>query len=129
MKCKTSVKSLWVANAHFSRPLLSAEIYTCVQRTHDATDTVHSKILASLVRRLASDNGLRITFYFKVDSPLLTHDRFLQTDSVPVSFSKGFDYMEEDGTLHRCTVKIDNGAYEHLQEYRNLTNVMPPTTV
>jgi hypothetical protein len=121
------ILSLWVAYSHFPRPTLSAEIYTCVQKTHDPTDVVHTRILGSLVRKLASDNGLRITFYFKEDSPALTHDRFLQTDSVPVYFSKGFDYMEEDGTLHRCVVKIDNGAYEHLQEYRNLKNVKPPT--
>jgi hypothetical protein len=123
------VLSLWVANAHYPRPALSAEIYTCVQKTHDTTDNVHSKILASLVRKLASENGLRITFYFKEDSPSLTHDRFLQTDSVPVYFSKGFDYTDEDGTLHRCAVKIDNGAYEHLQEFRNLKNFKPPATV
>jgi hypothetical protein len=123
------ILSLWVANAHYPRASLSVEIYTCVQKTHDATDTVYSRILSSLVRRLASDNALPITFYFKEDSPTLTHDRFLQTDSVPVYFSKGFDYMDEDGTLHRCTAKIDNGAYEHLQEYRNLRDFKPPARV
>jgi hypothetical protein len=124
------ILSLWVANAHYPRTELSAEIYTCVQRTHAPTDMVYSKIIASLVRKLASDNDLPITFYFKEDSPsLITHDRFLQTDSVPVSFSKGFDYMEKDGTLQRCAVKIDNGAYEHLQEYRNLKNFKSPTTI
>jgi hypothetical protein len=37
--------------------------------------------------------------------------------------------MEKDGTLQRCAVKIDNGAYEHLQEYRNLKNFKSPTTI
>jgi hypothetical protein len=120
--------SLWVANAHYPHSTLSAEIYTCVQKTHEPTNVVHSRILASLVQRVATDNRLPITLFFKEDSPALTHDRHLQTDSVPVSFSKGFDFMEDDGTLHRCVVKIENGAYEHLQEYRNLKDYKPPTT-
>jgi hypothetical protein len=123
------ILTLWISNAHFPRSTLSAEIYTCVQKTHKPTEDVYKMILASLLRRLASDSRLPITLFFKEDSPLLTHDRYLQTDSVPVSFSKGFDYMEGDGSLHRCAVKIDNGAYEHLQDYRNLKNFKPPTTV
>lgn len=75
---------------------------------------------------LGSTCEVPIKFYFKEDAPSLTHDRFLQTDSVPISFSKGFDCMDEDGTLHRCAVKIDNGAYEHRQEYRNLKDAKPP---
>lgn len=95
---------------------------------HKETDVVYSRILNNLVRRLASDYKVPVTLYFKEDAPSLTHDRFLQTDSVPIYFSKGFDYMEEDGTLHRCAMKIDNGAYGHLQEYRNLKDHKPPST-
>lgn len=122
------ILSLWISNAHFPRNALSAEIYTCVQKTNDPTDVVYARISDLLVRRLVTDNHVSITFFFKEDSPSLTHDRFLQTDSVPVSFSKGFDYMEENGTLHRCAVKIDNGAYEHLQEYRGLKDARPCVT-
>jgi len=122
------ILSLWIGNAHYPRPTLSTEIYTCVQKTHGPTEAIFNKILANLVRRLASDHGVPITLHFKEDSPVLTHDRYLQTDSVPVYFSKGFDYSEENGTLHRCAVKIDNGAYDHLQDYRNLRNFKPPTS-
>jgi hypothetical protein len=122
------ILSLWIANAHYPRLALSVEVYTCVQKTHDPTETVFNRILLNLVRRLASDNGVSVTLHFKEDSPVLTHDRYLQTDAVPVYFSKGFDYLEEDGTLHRCAVKIDNGAYDHLQDYRNLKNFKPPTS-
>lgn len=122
------ILALWVTNAHFPRPSLSVEIYTCVHKTHDTTEVVYNRILGNLVRRLALDNQVSVKLYFKEDAPALTHDRFLQTDFVPVSFSKGFDYMEDNGTLHRCAMKIDNGAYEHLQEYRNLKDRMPPST-
>ena len=114
------ILSLWVKNACFPRQSLTAEIYTCVQRTHEATEDIYNRILGKLVRRLASDTKVPIKFYFKEDDPSITHDRFLQTDFVAVSFSKGFDYMEKNGDLHRCVMKIDNGAYEHLREYRNL---------
>jgi hypothetical protein len=121
------ILSLWMQNAHFPLRLLSAEIYTCVQRTHETTEVVYNRILSNLVRRLATDFQLPISLYFKEDAPSLTHDRFLQTDFVPVYFSKGFDFIEDCGTLHRCAVKIDNGAHVHLQEYRNLKDHKPPT--
>jgi hypothetical protein len=120
------IMALWVANAHFPRASLSVEIYTCVQKTNKATDAVYRIILESLVRRLAADHRVAVTLFFKEDSsPPLTHDRYLQTNSVAVYFSKGFDYLEQDGTLHRCTAKIDNGAYDHLQDYRNLKDYKP----
>jgi hypothetical protein len=123
------IMGLWVANAHFPRASLSVEIYTCVQKTHKATDAVHYTILDSLVRKLAIDQGVTVTLFFKEDSsPPLSHDRYLQTGFVAVYFSKGFDYAEQDGTLHRCTAKIDNGAYDHLQDYRNLKDYKPPSS-
>jgi hypothetical protein len=122
------ILTLWIANAHFPRSTLSVEVYTCVQKTHDPPDVVFNRIRDKLVRRLAYDHKVQITLHFKEDSPTLTHDRYLQTDSVPVYFSKGFDYMEESGTLHRCSVRIDNGAYDHLQDYRNLKNRKPPSS-
>jgi hypothetical protein len=77
---------------------------------------------------LSADHGVRVTLFLKEDSsPPLSHDRYLQTGSVAVYFSKGFDYVEQDGTLHRCAAKIDNGAYDHLQDYRNLKDYKPPT--
>lgn len=122
------IMGLWVANAHYPRASLSAEIFTCVQKTYDPIDVVHRKILDSLVRKLAADHGIPVTLYFKEDTPAITHDRYLQTNSVAVCFSKGFDYVEGNGTLHRCTTKIDNGAVDHLQEYRRLKDQKPPTS-
>jgi hypothetical protein len=122
---------LWAASAHSHRASLSIELYTCVQKTNKPTDTIYSGIRDSLVRRLVADFGIPITLFFKEDSsPPITHDRYLQTSSVAVSFSKGFDYADEnsDGSLalHRCTTKIDNGAHEHLYDYRKLKDHKPP---
>ena len=117
---------LWVQNAHFPRASLHVDIYTCVQKTHKSTDTVYAAILDVLVRRLSVAYRIPVTLHFKEDAAGITHDRFLQTNSVAVSFSKGFDYVNEDGTLQRCSVKIDNGAYEHLRTYRGLPDAKPP---
>jgi hypothetical protein len=78
------------------------------------------------MRRLVDEIRIPITLYFKEDDAAITHDRFLQTDFMPVSFSKGFDFVEEDGRLHRCEVGIRNGSNDHLLEYRNLRDHLPP---
>jgi hypothetical protein len=122
------ILKIWLSKSQFPRDSLTVEIYTCVQKTHDPTDVINNRILVSLVRRLAAEHGVQVVLFFKEDSPSITHDRYLQTDSVAVYFTKGFDYLEEDGTLHRCSAKIDNGAYEHLQDYRNLKNSRPPAS-
>ena len=123
------ILKLWTANAHFPHSKLSVEIYTCFHKTHEASDVVYKRLLDSLVRRLVADNLVPITLHLKNDPQSITHDRFLQTDSVPVLFGKGFDFINNDGTLQSCAVKIDNGAYGHLYEYRTLMDFKPPQQI
>jgi len=123
------ILALWVRHAHFASTSLTAEIYTCVNKTHELTEVVHNRIRENLVQRLVDEIEIPVTLYFKVDDAAITHDRFLQTDFMPVSFSKGFDYAEEDGRLHRCEIAIRNKANAHLLEYRNLRDHLPPVTV
>jgi len=122
------ILALWVANAHFPKSSLAAEIYTCVQKSREPVDVIYARIRDLLLHRLHREHGVRVTLFFKEDDASITHDRFLQTNSVALSFSKGFDYLNENGDLQRCSVKIDNGAYEHLQDYRNLKDHKPPAT-
>lgn len=118
---------VWRAHAHFTKSSLSVELFTCVQRTHASTDVIHARILSSLVRPLAKGQQVRVTLYFKEDSTSITHDRYLQTESHSLSFSKGFDFVNEDQSLHRCVMKVDYGAQLHLQQYRSLKDAKPPT--
>ncbi len=118
------ILALWVANSHFPRSSLSAEIYTCCSDSKwnpISPETVHTNILEHLVWKLFDKHRVPVALHLKKDSwPRISHDRYLQTDSVAISFSAGFDYVNEDGTLRRCTTNIQNGVAEHLQEYRRL---------
>jgi hypothetical protein len=120
------ILELWTGDAHFPRSTLKAELYTCEQRTHAAESDVHQRVLASITRPLATDFNLQFTLFWKRDSDRLSHDRYLQTENVPISFSRGFDFVE-GGELQRCKIQVDNGAEDHLTEYRNLADVRPPT--
>jgi hypothetical protein len=121
------IMKIWLDNAYFSRSTFTVEIYTCVQKTYTPTNVVHNRIVDHIDRHLAKNYNIPVTFYFKDDSTNISHDRYLQTDSLAVYFSKGFDYLNADDSLQSCSVKLDNGVLNHLQNYRNLTDVVAPT--
>jgi hypothetical protein len=124
------ILSLWAANAHYGKSALTAEIYTCVQlcgpKAAMPPEVVYARIKDDIVVQLADTVGLPIKFFFKNDPGHLTHDRFLQTDSLAVTFSKGFDFLDQDGSLHRCSVRVDNTAYDNLGEYRHFEDHKEP---
>ncbi len=114
-----------VTKCPFSATQLKAEFYTCLQKTHDPEHVVYHRVLDGLTRPLAISFALPVLLYWKQDSPRLSHDRYLQTDNVAISFSKGFDYIE-GGKLQRCKIRVDNGSDSHLSEYRSLADARPP---
>jgi hypothetical protein len=124
------ILSLWAANAYYGKSALTAEIYTCVQLSGPKAalppEVAYSRIKDDLVVRLADTAGLPIKFFFKNDPGQLTHDRFLQTDSLAVYFSKGFDFLDQDESLHRCSMRVDNTAYDNLREYRQFGDHIEP---
>lgn len=124
-----TILSLWTANAYHEKALLTAEIYTCVhlQKTQRPTEVVYARLKDDIAAALADSAGVPVGLFFKNDPGHLTHDRYLQTDSLAVYFSKGFDFLESDGSLHRCSMRVDNAAYDHLGEYRRLANHSEPS--
>lgn len=121
------ILTLWATNAYYDRASLKAEVYTCVQNTTLPTEVVYARLKDDLARSLADAVGVPITLFLKKDPQHLTHDRYLQTDRLAVYFSKGFDFFSPNGSLHRCSVKVDNAAYDHLGDYRRLENFLPPS--
>jgi hypothetical protein len=118
---------LWLDNAHFRRNELRVEIYTCVPpHSVDPIDVVYNRVLTNLTQALAQSFSVGIALYYKQDSSSITHDRYLQTEAVTLYFSKGFDFINEDNSLQRCSVKIDNGILDHLHAYRQLPDFKPP---
>jgi hypothetical protein len=121
------ILSLWTANAYHVRTSLTAEIYTCVQATQRPTEVVYQRLKDDIAAELSNAAGVQIGLFLKDDPGHLTHDRYLQTDSLAVYFSKGFDFLDRDGSLHRCSMRVDNTAHEHLSEYRGLSNHLEPS--
>jgi hypothetical protein len=115
---------LWLGAAHFPRKELQAEIFTVADDSGDAAGA-YKKVEGNLVEPLRTELGLRIELHFKKDDKHICHARHLQTQSVAISFDRGFDFVNEDGTLRRNFVKIDGGCMEHLQEYRKLPEYKP----
>jgi hypothetical protein len=121
------ILSLWASNAYYERASLKAELYTCVQKTHKPTEVVYARLKDDMAQALADAVGVPIALFLKKDPQHLTHDRYLQTERLAVYFSKGFDFVDPDGSLHRCSVRVDNAAYDHLGDYRRLEDYCPPS--
>ena len=116
---------LWTVNSHFATATIRAELYTCVQDTHDPEPVVYQRVLSGISQPLSRQFGIPFTLYWKEDSARISHDRYLQSDNVSVYYSKGFDYV--DGKLlQRCKIQVDNGAAIHLIEYRKLKDSSSP---
>lgn len=116
---------LWTTSAHFPKSYLNAELYTCIQDTHEPESVVYRRVLESILQPLVNKFDIPFTLYWKVDSDRISHDRYLQSDNISLSFSKGFDFMEGD-SLQRCKIRIDSDAAQHLAEYRKLKDSRPP---
>jgi hypothetical protein len=116
---------LWTVNCHFAKPTLRAELFTCVQDTHEPEQVVHRRVLEGITQPLSREFGVPFTLFWKQDSPRISHDRYLVSDNISLYFTKGFDFVD-GGSLQRCKIQIDNGAALHLAEYRKLKDSRPP---
>ena len=124
------ILALWTANAYFPLDQLSAELFTAVDKSISPicdTQTAHNRVRIEIAESLSQQFDVPFQFYFKQDSgqKSISHPRHLQTQSIAIMFEKGFDFIENDGSFSRTTIKPDSCGM-HLQEYRQLTNYTPP---
>lgn len=77
-------------------------------------------LMADLVRPLQEEFNREIKLRVKHDPQNKFHARYLQAQAAIVLFERGFDLFENDGRFKRAIVKVDNGSYEHLRQYRRL---------
>lgn len=119
---------LWIDAAHYPKSQLSADLFTVVDespyKTHEPSVAYH-RVRGDLIEPLQQQFGIQIKFSFKRDSDSICHARHLQTQSVAILFERGFDFVEDDGTLCRAFVKLDAASATHLQEYRQLPSFVP----
>jgi hypothetical protein len=116
---------LWITSAHYPISSMSADLFTCLQNTHEPESVIHSRVLDRVTLPLSKEYGVPFTLHWKEDSSRISHDRYLLTDNVALYFSKGFDFIDNE-SLQRCKIQVDNGAALHLAEYRKLKDHRPP---
>ena len=87
------VLRLWLTNAHYPVAELQAELYTCVDdspRKEMPESVAYHRVRSDLVERLQKELGLRrFDFHFKYDADGICHARFLQTQTLAMSFDRG----------------------------------------
>jgi hypothetical protein len=107
---------LWIQHCHFSPDFF--EIITVSESRHGGHETNRSvrKQLLKLGEKLEIENRVSI----KQDENGIFHDRFFQTQTIPVELERGFDFQKKDGGMRRSWLKVAYDREEHLQECRNL---------
>jgi hypothetical protein len=82
----------------------------------NANDGVIHRLVEPLNRRFP----FTIDIKFKDDPNKIFHARYLEAQGIIISIERGFDFIKGDGSFRRNFVKLDNGAYTHLKECRDL---------
>lgn len=122
---------LWVDAVHFPRNQLSIEMYTVVddsQYKQLEPAVAYQRVKGDLVEPLQQQFGVPIKLSVKRDPDSICHPRHLQTQSVAILFEKGFDILEDDGALCRSFITAGGDSAAHLQEFRQLSEYVPPRT-
>ena len=116
------ILQLWVANSYFSKNELSVKLFTVADEStfkKCEPSVSYRRVKEALVEPLIRQFGIPIELKFKKDDAKICHARHLQTQSLAILFEKGFDFIKEDGSFCRTSIKPD-AVYSHLQEYRDL---------
>lgn len=122
---------LWVDAAYFPKGQLSIELYTVVDDSqHKEFDppVAYHRVKGDLVDPLQHQFGIPIKLSVKRDPDSKCHPRHLQTQSLAIMFEKGFDILEDNGSLCRSFMTAGGDFITHLQEFRKLSEYVPPQT-
>jgi hypothetical protein len=115
---------LWLANCHYPKPSLSAEIYTTSHKPTTSYGSVskntYQVIKKELCDSLRDEHGIPIRFFFKFDRDKNCHARHLQSDYCIILFERGFDIYNDRGKMRRCFINHCPQGDSHLNDYRNL---------
>ena len=107
---------LWIQHCHFAPDFF--EIITVSESRHGGHETNRS--VRKQLLKMGEKLNLKTRVNIKQDENGIFHDRFLQTQTIPVEFERGFDFQEKDGGLKRAWLRVAYNGEEHLQECRNL---------
>jgi len=124
------IVQVWINAAHFPKSELSIEVYTVVDESYRrAMDppVAYHEVKTKLVDLLQRQFDIPVKLSVKRDdkNKKLCHDRFLQTQSLSIMFSKGFDIIENSGAFSHTFMNVGDYTY-HLDLYRKLPEYLPP---
>ena len=132
------ILELWQRDGHFAvrGDVDFVEIITCQKERILPGDSLHAytskrarnheaykKVVNSLLKPLRSRFPWRIDLKVKDEGDISFHARHLQAQAAIVFLDFGFDLFVPRSSprkFKRNIIKIDNGSFNHLQEYRNL---------
>ena len=125
------ILQLWVADAHFPKNQLSAELFTVSDESQNRQyepSVAYNRVKADLIDSLQHQFGIQIKLSVKRDPDSKCHPRHLQTQSLAILFEKGFDILEGNGSLCRSFMTVGGDFATHLHEFRQLPDYPPPRT-
>jgi hypothetical protein len=132
------ILELWQKDGHFAarRDVDFVEIITCQKERISASDSSHvqtskrernreayNKIVDELLLPLRRSFPWNIDLKVKDEGGVSFHARHLQAQTTIVLVDAGFDFFvpgSHPRRFKRNILKIDNGSFTHLQDYRNL---------
>lgn len=111
------ILNLWLKCRHFVTTSGKVEIITPVKFRASQEDILQAqqRIYRQIISPLQSRYGVRIDLRMKYKR---FHDRYLDADSVILSFGRGFDLFDYYDKLRPQRVRVDNAVYDHLRELR-----------
>lgn len=127
-KGMTRILQLWVNASHFPKGELSIDLYTVIDESQNKQldpSAAYYRVKGDLVEPLQEQFGIPIKLLIKRDPDSKCHPRHLQTQSLAVMFEKGFDILEDNGTLCRTFMTAGGDFAGHLQEFRQLPEYLP----
>lgn len=132
------ILNLWERHGHFASrgDIDFVEIITCQcerirqEESNHAKESkrirnleAYKKVVDSLLKPLKYRFPWRIELKIKDEGDISFHARHLQTQNAIILVDAGFDLFiprSNPKKFKRNIIKIDNGSFQHLQEYRNL---------
>lgn len=121
------ILKIWTTGTSFPRAVLSADVFTVVdvETTEAERSETYYRVESELIEPLQQQFGISIKLHFKWEHDSICHSRHLETESIPILFEKGFDFLKFDGAFCRTFIKPDRECLPHLQEYQLLREYIP----
>jgi hypothetical protein len=120
------VLAAWTKGAYFSKADLSVEIYTVGHKPSPpdflSPLLAFERLREQICETLRIKFGIPVSITMKFDRTGRCHPRHLQTDSCTIQFERGFDFIENDGSIRRSFINHAPRGDSHLTQYRNLPN-------